>query len=337
MKRALITGVFGQDGSYLAELLSAKHYEVHGIARPELSAHSRLLKEHLSRQGVTPVMHECDLNSLSQIKELVSTIGADECYHLAAVHHSAETLTNSLAYDCLLLEQNTLSVLNLLHALREVSPATRFVLAGSCVMYEDCGISPQAETTPFRSTSAYGTSKIVGQQLTELFRVRHGLHASTAILYNHESPRREARFVTQKIVKGLVKVCRGEAQTIQLGNLDDVKDWGFAGDYVHGMWQMAQADSPDDYILATGQGNTVADFVKQAAEILEIKNWREVVKVQPGLTRPSTKTQLVGNPHRAQTNLGWRPTVDFRGLIELLVRHERENILDGTVVRDATV
>ena len=328
MKRALITGIFGQDGSYLTELLSAKNYEIHGIARAQLSAQSLKLMNHLRQKGVMPVMHECDLSSFASIRDLVDAIRPDECYHLAAVHHSSQSLTIPLEYDRLLLEQNILSVLNLLHALQEVSPKTKFVLAGTCVMFEDCGISPQNETTPFRSTSAYGASKIVGQQLTELFRTRHKLHASTAILYNHESPRREAHFVTQKIVKGLARVRRGEAPTVQLGNLDDVKDWGFAGDYVRGMWLMAQANSPADYILATGNGHTVADFVMQAADLLGLNNWREVVTVQRGLTRPVTKTQLVGTPQRAQTMLGWEPSLDFRGLVNLMVQHELRGTLD---------
>jgi GDPmannose 4,6-dehydratase len=328
MRRALITGIFGQDGSYLTELLSAKNYEIHGIARAQLSAQSLKLKNHLMQKGVTPVIHECDLTSFATIKDLVGAIRPDECYHLAAVHHSAQTLTIPLEYDRMLLEQNILSVLNLLHALQEVSPETRVVLAGSCVMFENCGISPQDETTPFRSTSAYGTSKIVGQELTQLFRARHKLHASTAILYNHESPRREAHFVTQKIVKGLVRTRRGDAPTVQLGNLDDVKDWGFAGDYARGMWLMAQANSPEDYILATGSGHTVADFVMQAADLLELHNWRDFVTVQPGLTRPITETRLVGTPHRAQTMLGWKHSLDFRGLVDLMVQHELRATLD---------
>jgi GDPmannose 4,6-dehydratase len=330
MKRALITGIFGQDGSYLTELLS-KSYEVHGIVRPQLSAQSLRLKDHLLSQGLAPVLHQCDLTSFASVRELVSAIQPDECYHLATVHYSAQNLTSSIEQDRILLEQNILSVLNLLHALREASPQTRFVLAGSCVMFEDCGISPQDETTPFRSTSAYGTSKIVGQQLTGLFRARHKLHASTAILYNHESPRRDPHFVSHKIVKGLVQVLRGEAQTLQLGNLDDTKDWGFAGDYAYGMSLMAQAKSPDDYILATGKGHTVGNFVEQAADILKLKHWREIVKVQPGLTRPATSTRLIGDPQRAKKRLGWRHSFDFRGLVELLVRHELENSLDVLV------
>ena len=162
----------------------------------------------------------------------------------------------------------------------------------------------QCESTPFRSNSVYGTSKIIGLQMTELFRNLYNLHVSTAILYNHESPRREEHFVSQKIVKGLIKIKRNETERLELGNLDDVKDWGFARDYAYGMWLMAQAHSPGDYILATGTGHTVADFVKEAADALELEKWPEMVTVQPRLTRPVTKTRLVGDPHRAQTALG---------------------------------
>ena len=328
MKRALITGIFGQDGSYLTELLSARDYEVHGIVRSKLSPQSLKLKQHLAQKGVTPILHQCDLASLANIKDLIRVVRPDECYHLAAIHYSAQTLEVSLEHDRILIEQNMLSVLNLLQALREISPETRFVLAGSCVVYEDCEVSPQTESTPFRSMSAYGTSKIFGQQLTELFRHRHQLHAASAILYNHESPRREAHFVSQKIVKGLVRVLRGQSEILQLGNLEDVKDWGFAGDYVHGMWLMAQADSPADYILATGTRHTVADFVHEAANLLNLKNWRDFVKVQSGLTRPATKTRLVGNPERAETALGWQRSLDLRGLVNLMVQHELSGTLD---------
>jgi len=329
MKRALVTGIFGQDGSYLAEYLSGKKYEVHGIVRSSLSPQSSKLRMHLLQKGVTPILHECDLSSFASVRDIMNAVQPDECYHLAAVHYSAQTIfTEPAGKDRYLLEQNILSVLNILNAIREVSPTTRFVLAGSCVMYEDSGISPQCESTPFRSNSVYGTSKIIGLQLTELFRKLYDLHTSTAILYNHESPRREEHFVSQKIVKGLIRIKRGEAERLELGNLDDVKDWGFAGDYAHGMWLMGQADSPGDYILATGMGHSVADFVNEAAKVLELSNWREVVTVKPRLIRPGTKTRLVGNPHRAQTALGWRHSLDFRGLVERMVKHALEDTLD---------
>jgi GDPmannose 4,6-dehydratase len=328
MKRALITGIFGQDGSYLAELLSGRHYEVHGIVRSGLSGQSLKLRRHLLQKGVTPTIHECDLASFTEVKDLIRAIRPDECYHLAAIHYSAETtFTLPFEGDRHLLEQNILSVLNILHSIREVSPETRFVLAGSCLMYEDSEVSPQSEATPFRSKSVYGTSKIIGRQVTELFRDLD-LHASTAILYNHESPRRSEHFVSQKIVKGLIKIKRGETERLELGNLDGVKDWGYARDYAKGMWLMAQADSPDDYILATGTGHTVADFVKEAADVLELADWSEAVTVQPGLTRPATNTRLVGIPDRARTSLGWTHSLDFRGLVELLVQHELSDTLD---------
>ena len=328
MKRALITGIFGQDGSYLAELLSGKNYEVHGIVRSEFSPQSVKLRRHVAQKGVTPILHECDLTSFTSVTDLIKTIRPDECYHLAAVHYSAQTVfTAPFESDRLLLEQNILSVLNILHALRQASPETRFVLAGSCVMYEDSGVSPQTEATPFYSKSVYGTSKILGHQVTDLFR-NHNLHASTAILYNHESPRRQEHFVSQKIVKGLTRIKRNETERLELGNLDDVKDWGYARDYAYGMWLMAQADSPDDYILATGTGHTVADFVREAADCLGLAEWPEVVTVLPGLTRPVTRTKLVGQPDRAQTVLGWTHSVDFRGLVELMVQHELSGTLD---------
>lgn len=328
MKRALITGIFGQDGSYLAELLSGKHYEVHGIVRAGLSGQSLKLRRHLLQKGVTPDIHECNLASFTEVKDLIGAIRPDECYHLAAIHYSAETtFTLPFEGDRHLLEQNILSVLNILHSIREVSPETRFVLAGSCLMYEDSEASPQSEATPFRSKSVYGTSKIIGRQVTELFRDLD-LHASTAILYNHESPRRSEHFVSQKIVKGLIRIKRGETERLELGNLDGVKDWGYARDFARGMWLMAQANLPGDYILATGSGHTVADFVRKAADLLDLANWSEVICVKPGLTRPATKTLLVGNPHRAQTELGWTPALDFRGLVELMVQHELKGTLD---------
>src|SRR5437764_4201998 len=196
MKRALVTGIFGQDGSYLAEHLSGKNYEVHGIVRSRLSSQSSKLRTHLLQKGVTPIFHECDLSSFASVRDLMKDLRPDECYHLAAIHYSAQTVfAEQFDNDRYLLEQNILSVLNLLNAIREVSSATRFVLAGSCVMYEDSGISPQCESTPFRSNSVYGTSKIIGLQMTELFRNLYNLHVSTAILYNHESPRRAEHFV----------------------------------------------------------------------------------------------------------------------------------------------
>ena len=242
--------------------------------------------------------------------------------------YSAQTVGEAqLRHDRILFEQNALSVLNLLSGIRETSSKTRLVIAGSCLMYDDCQISPQAESTPFCTKSVYGLSKITGYQLTDLFRNSYNLHISTAILYNHESSRRQPHFVTRKIMQGLLKVKRGQMQCLELGNLDSVKDWGYAGDYVRGMWLMAQTDSPRDYILATGTGHTVEDFVRETANLLGLRNWREAVKVKDGLTRPVEPVALIGNSQLAQRELRWTHSLNFRQLIELMVQQELQGVL----------
>lgn len=329
MKRALITGIYGQDGSYLAELLAGKGYEVHGIARQTPSEHSLLLRDYLARKGIHPVIHSIDLMDYCGIRSLLDRLEPAECYHLAAVHYSSQlSLSEALQKDRALFEHNTLSTLNLLSAIQEVSPETRFVQAGSCMMYDDCGKSPQVEGESFRSRSIYGLSKITASHLAEYFRAAHGLHASTAILYNHESPRRQPFFVTRKIVQGLVEVKRGRRPYLELGNLHTVKDWGYARDYVYGMWLMAQADSPGSYILATGIGRTIEDFVRETARNLGIDDWHSVIRVQNGLTRPPEQTPLIGDPGGARTRLGWRHSITFSQLVELMVHHELEGTMD---------
>lgn len=323
MRRALITGVFGQDGSYLAELLADNGYEVHGVALASTSAHGRAIRAHLDARGRLPALHESHLLEYAGVAALLGALQPDECYHLAAVHYSSEVLpSEQVRRDRALYEQNTVSTLNLLSAIRERSPDTRFVLAGSCLMYDACVRSPQDETLPFVSRSLYGLSKIAGSRLVDFFRTAHGLHASTAILYNHESPRRRPGFVTRKIVQGLVAVKRGESSCLQLGNLHGVKDWGWAPDYVRGMWRMARADSPGTYVLATGVPHTVEDFVRVAADVLGYADYREVVRVAEGLARPSDAVPLIGDAARARAALGWEHTVTFRGLVERMVECE---------------
>jgi GDPmannose 4,6-dehydratase len=329
MTRALITGVFGQDGSYLAELLSANGYEVHGVARADLSSHGRALRAHLAGKGVVPVLHDCDLEDAAAVGALVAAVEPDECYHLAAIHYSSEVLPAQQAeLDRALFQQNVLSTLNLLSAIRQHSPRTRVVLAGSCLMYDASASSPQNESMPYRSRSLYGLSKIAGCNLVDYFRAEHGLHASTAVLYNHESPRRRSAFVTRKIVQGLVAVRRGRSEQLGLGNLDTVKDWGYAPDYVEGLWRMARSDCPASYLLATGVPHTVEDFVREAADTLGYQDFREVVRVESGLARGQGSVTLVGDPTRARTQLGWRSTVTFREMIERMMEHELAGTLD---------
>jgi GDPmannose 4,6-dehydratase len=329
VKKALITGVFGQDGSYLAELLTEAGYEVHGISRTSASLHSQQLQQHLARRGVQPIVHGCDLMDYEQVGALLRSLRPSECYHLAAMHYSAQvTSTESLKIDRALFEHNTLSTLNLLSGIQEFSADTRFVLAGSCMMYDDSVSAPQTEQQPFRSKSMYGLSKIAASGLTDYFRSEHGLHASTAILYNHESPRRRPVFVTRKIVQGMVRVKRGEQSHLELGSLDSVKDWGYARDYARGMWLMAQAEAPRSYVLATGKARSVGDFVQATADALDMNNWNEVVRVRQGLTRPAEATPLVGDSGAAQQNLGWGHTIGFRDLVGLMVQHELQGTMD---------
>lgn len=328
MKRALITGVFGQDGSYLAELLAERGYEVHGVARAKPSAVSRDTRAHLARKNVLPTVHACDLLEHAEVASLIGTVRPDECYHLAAVHYSSQVLPAEQARrDRDLYEHNTNSTLNLLSAVREHSPTTRFLLAGSCLMYDASPHSPQNESMPYSSRSLYGLSKIAGDRLVEYFR-RNDVHASTAILYNHESPRRRPEFVTRKIVQGLVAVKQGRAPHLELGNLSGVKDWGYAPDYVRGMWQMAMAESPSSRILATGVAHTVEDFVREAADVLGYADYREVVRVGTGLARPSDAVPLIGDATRARTELDWRPVVTFRQMIEKMIECELSGSLD---------
>lgn len=329
MKRALITGIFGQDGSYLAELLAGQGYEVHGVARKTPSGHSEALRRYLASKGHTPAVHDCDLLDYRSVLALMEAVRPAECYHLAAIHYSAQvTPSEALRIDRDLFEHNTLSTLNLLSAIQEVSPETRFVLAGSCMMYDGVSHSPQAETDAFCSRSMYGLSKIAASRLTEYFSATHGLHASTAILYNHESPRRQPYFVTRKIVQGLVRVKRGEAPHLELGSLTAVKDWGYARDYVRGMWLMAQADAPRSYILATGTGHTIGEFVEAAADALGIRDPGGVVRVRPGLVRAAEAAPLIGDPAEAERQLGWRHSIGFRELVDLMVQHELQGTLD---------
>lgn len=329
MKRALVTGVFGQDGSYLAELLASMGYEVHGVVRPVLSEHSLQLQSYLERKGIRPIVHACDLLDYSKVRFLMATIEPAECYHLAAVHYPAQaSARQQIEGERGLFQENTVATSNLLFAIREVSPETRFVLAGSCLMYDGCETSPQDEQTGFCSKSIYGLSKISASQITELFCSLYGLHASTAILYNHESPRRQPFFVTRKIVQSLVRVKRGAQAYLELGNLHAVKDWGYARDYVFGMWLMAQANSAKSYIFATGAAHTVEDFVRETADVLGIPHWRRVVCVQAPLGRPQEQTPLIGNPRQAQVELGWSPSVNFTGLVQLMVEQELQELFD---------
>jgi GDPmannose 4,6-dehydratase len=328
-KRALITGIYGQDGSYLSELLLEKGYEVHGIEREPLANGARAVCEYLKKKGVFPLItHSCDLNSYAEVRELIGRVGPDECYHLAAAHYSSEIYDpDRKVMDRDLFHNNVWSTLNLISGINEVSPHTRLVLAGSCLMFEESDQSPQNEETPYAARSMYGLSKITARNVLDYFRKEYNLHLSVSILYNHESPRRQTTFISRKIVSNLVKVKRNEVSEFFLGDLRAVRDWGYAKDYVYGMWLMAQRDKPKDYILATGQPHTVEDLLTTAAHILEV-NLEGIVKQDKGLISDNPRTILLGDSGLARKELKWSPATDFEGLIEILIKHELNNTLD---------
>jgi GDPmannose 4,6-dehydratase len=328
MRKALITGVFGQDGSYLAELLTAKGYEVHGIEKRTLSHNAELIYEHLAGKNIKVFLHECDLNSFAEVESLFESVKPDECYHLSATHYSSEiSALEKYRVDRNLFQNNVLSTLNLLYAIRNISSETKFVLAGSCLMYDGLKRFPQDETMPFLSESIYGLSKIASSNLVSYMRETHNLHLSVAILYNHESPRRSMEFVTKKIIANLLKCKKGEMNRFSLGNLSIMRDWGYAKDYVLGMWLMCQQSKPGDYILATGQGHTVEEFLKCAAGIIDI-DWKQYVDIDASLIVKSPQATLIGDPTLAKTRLKWMHSVSFAELISIMIHNEISGWLD---------
>ncbi len=328
MKRILITGVFGQDGSYLAEILAEQGHEVHGVARTPLNERAAQVRNHLRSKGVTPILHECDLYNAESVTELFRRLQVDECYHVAAVHRSSEpSLRAGDQSDSSMYVPNVLSGLNILAAASTMSPHTRIVLAGSCHMYVGATTTPQREALPFAPRSMYGLAKVAVTELTRYYRQVCGLHASVAILYNHESPRRTGDFVTKKIVHWLNRMQRGESERLELDNLYAVRDWGFARDYAHGMTLMCAQNAPRDLILATGKGRTVGEFVATAAELAGISDWPEQVHVRNPNMPISASAPLVGDPSAAYEVLGWRHSVSFAELIAHMLECEARGSL----------
>jgi GDPmannose 4,6-dehydratase len=329
MKKALITGVWGQDGSYLTEILVGKGYEVHGVARYPLSANAALIRRHLKRKGIFVTEHDCNLHSCSSVCELLTMLQPDEIYHLAASHYSAQRypLEKSVA-DNHIFTDNLTPAAHLLEGTRISCPGARLVAAGSCLIFESVETSPQNEDTPCKAESLYGLAKILFRQMVLYYRILHGMHISMAILYNHESPRRSDEFVTRKIVKNLAAVLRGEINGFPLGSLTALKDWGYARDYVLGMWMMAQQESPDDYILASGEQHSVEEFVVLAADLMGIRDWRRYVKVGGQFITRRYVSPLVGDVTKARVQMGWSPEYDLRRLVKLMVDSELSGSLD---------
>lgn len=326
-RKALITGVFGQTGSYLAEILYARHYEVHGLARFPLSSHATQIANHLNAKGITIQLHEGNLTEIKDVEGLLEKIQPAEIYHLAATHFSSEaTPQERVRISGEMYRNNILSGSNLIFAIRDLDPSIRLVLAGSCLMYDALAGGVQDEKQPFHSNSVYGLCKIAVAELARQYRNQQGLHVSNAILYNHESPRRPATFVTQKIAQKVAQIKKGMIDSFVLGNLNTCKDWGYAKDYALGLWLMTQQKSGDDYILATGETHSVKEFLTLAFEAAEIDNWEKHVTCDEKLTMSAEG--LKGNSEKAFEKLGWKPGPSFRELVRLMVNAALVSDLD---------
>jgi GDPmannose 4,6-dehydratase len=316
-KKALITGIAGQDGSYLAELLLEKGYEVHGIVRRiaiEDTEHKLKNIRHLLKKVH---LHVASLDNVLSLIKVVKDVAPDECYHLAA----SSFVSYSFEDEISILNNNVNSTHYLLAAIREFVPHCRFYFASSSEMFGNVSYYPQDENTPFNPRSIYGISKVAGYHLAKNYREQYGLFVCLGILYNHESPRRGYEFVTRKIVSSAVKIKRGLQDTLTLGNLDAYRDWGYAPDYVRAMWLMLQKEAPDDYVISSGETHSVREFVETAFNCLEL-DYRQHVKIDPQFFRPAEKVILCGNPAKAISKLGWSRTASFKDIVRIMIEGE---------------
>jgi GDPmannose 4,6-dehydratase len=309
-KTALITGITGQDGSYLAELLLAHGYRVCGMIRRSSTENFQRV-EHL-RQRIE--FHQADLLDPTSLAGVLRATRPDEVYNLAA----QSFVPTSWQQPVLTAEFTAVGVTRLLDAIRQVCPEARFYQASSSEMYGKVREVPQSETTPFHPRSPYGVAKVYGHFITVNYRESYGLFACSGILFNHESPRRGLEFVTRKITHGVARIKFGLDTELRLGNLDAKRDWGFAGDYVRAMWLMLQQDRPDDYVICTGETHSVEEFVRIAFARVGL-DWRRHVVIDPRFYRPAEVDLLLGDPAKARRLLSWRPEVSFERLVTMMV------------------
>lgn len=336
MKKAFITGVTGQDGAYLAKLLLEKGYEVHGgvrrISQPELPR--------LERLGIAGDihLHQFDLSEPYNIFRILDSVKPDELYNLAAQSFVGASWKLPIYTG----DVDGIGVVRILDALRTIASTTRFYQASTSEMFGLVQEVPQSETTRLYPRSPYGVAKVYGHYITMNYRESFDMHASSGILFNHESPLRGKEFVTRKITLGLAALARGGDAPVELGNMDARRDWGFAGDYVEGMWLMLQQDKADDYVLATGETTTIRDFFTAAGSALDMdvqwdgtgesetaidaKTGKTVMRVNPKFYRPAEVDLLIGDPSKAREKLGWTPKIDVRQLAEMMARSDYDQL-----------
>jgi GDPmannose 4,6-dehydratase len=318
-KRAIITGITGQDGSYLAELLLSKGYEVHGFIRRSSSFNTERI-DHIYEDSHDPqqrlFLHFADLTDASRLVTLINEIQPDEVYNLAAQSHVRVSFDEP-EYTA---DTTGLGTIRLLEAIRSVGAHPRFYQASSSEMF-GASPPPQNEDTPFYPRSPYGVAKVYSYWITKNYREAYGLFACNGILFNHESPRRGGTFVTRKITRAVARIAAGEQQELFMGNLDSVRDWGYAAEYVEGMWRMLQHDEPQDFVLATNTAYTVRDFLRFSFERVGLE-WEKYVKFDERYLRPTEVDALVGDYSKAKDLLGWEPKVLAPRLAEIMVDHD---------------
>jgi GDPmannose 4,6-dehydratase len=316
-KRALITGITGQDGSYLAELLLSEGYEVFGVVRRASTENYERI-EHL-RGKIT--LLQADLLDQSSLVQVIRESNPTELYNLAA----QSFVPTSWAQPVLTAEFTAIGVTKVLEAMRAVNPEIRFYQASSSEMFGKVLEVPQSEDTPFYPRSPYGVAKVYGHYITVNYRESYNLHASSGILFNHESPRRGLEFVTRKVTDGVARIKLGLASELRMGNLDAQRDWGFAGDYVHAMWLMLQQDTPDDYVVATGETHTVKELVQLSFDRVGL-DWEKYVVIDPRFIRPAEVDLLIGQPAKANNVLGWVPQTSFQTLVNMMVDADMDRL-----------
>ncbi len=321
MKRALITGITGQDGSYLAELLLEKGYEVHGMVRRASTENFERINHIAHRVH----LHQADLLDQLSIVDVMKASDPTEVYNLAA----QSFVPTSWKQPVLTGEFTAIGVTRMLEAIRLLGKdSIRFYQASSSEMFGKVQAVPQTEETPFYPRSPYGVAKLYGHWITINYRESYGIYGVSGILFNHESPRRGREFVTRKVTDGAARIKLGLSKELRLGNLDAKRDWGFAGDYVQAMWLMLQQDEPDDYVIATGETHTVKRLVELAFGAVDL-DWQKYVVLDPAFVRPAEVDLLIGSPAKAEKQLGWKPETSFEKLVEMMVRADLDRLKAG--------